>query len=140
MLRCVTAGESQGETLVATPSGIPAGVPVDPHRINGSLWHRQQDYGRDWRMTIESDKVDVVSGIRRGNAMGVPTTEPLRSPDWKDRARTLLVTEIREVREAGEAGAYTWPGLVGLAGNITHRYPNCPRSSSTPRSVIPRRA
>ena len=57
MLRFETAGESHGETLVATLTGLPAGLPVSLDFINRQLWRRQQGFGRGGRMKIESDKV-----------------------------------------------------------------------------------
>ena len=38
MLRFETAGESHGECLVATVTGLPAGVPVSVEFINRQLW------------------------------------------------------------------------------------------------------
>ena len=46
MLRFSTAGESHGESLVATVSGMPAGVAVDQEFVDRELWRRQKGYGR----------------------------------------------------------------------------------------------
>src|SRR5207253_9085886 len=46
MLRFETAGESHGECLVATLTGLPAGIPISLETINRELWRRQQGYGR----------------------------------------------------------------------------------------------
>ena len=45
MLRFETAGESHGECLVATLTGLPAGVPVSLDSVNRELWRRQQGFG-----------------------------------------------------------------------------------------------
>ena len=55
MLRFETAGESHGECLVATLTGLPAGVPVSIASIDRELWRRQQGFGRGGRMKIETD-------------------------------------------------------------------------------------
>ena len=93
MLRFVTAGESHGETLVATLSGMPAGMPVDLDRVNRELWRRQQGYGRGGRMKIESDKVHVVSGVRHGRTIGSPIAVLLRNRDWKNWTEKLPVQD-----------------------------------------------
>ena len=41
MLRFETAGESHGECLVATLTGLPAGVPISLAAIDRELWRRQ---------------------------------------------------------------------------------------------------
>jgi len=52
MLRFETAGESHGECLVATLTGLPAGIPISVDAVNRELWRRQQGYGRGGRMMI----------------------------------------------------------------------------------------
>src|SRR5207244_6738218 len=53
MLRFETAGESHGECLVATLTGLPAGIPISIESVNRELWRRQQGYGRGGRMKID---------------------------------------------------------------------------------------
>ena len=62
MLRYETAGESHGECLVATLTGLPAGIPISLDAINRELWRRQQGYGRGGRMKIETDRAEIVAG------------------------------------------------------------------------------
>ena len=57
MLRFETAGESHGECLVATLTGLPSGVPISLANIDRELWRRQQGFGRGGRMKIERDRV-----------------------------------------------------------------------------------
>ena len=66
MLRYLTAGESHGKALVAILEGAPAGLKVDINLINKELKRRQQGYGRGARMKIESDKVEILSGLKKG--------------------------------------------------------------------------
>ena len=72
MLRFETAGESHGECLVATLTGLPAGIPISLELINRQLWRRQQGFGRGGRMKIETDRVDIVSGVRHSKTIGSP--------------------------------------------------------------------
>ncbi|MGZ6465581.1 MAG: chorismate synthase, partial [Bdellovibrionota bacterium] len=60
MLRFETAGESHGETLVATLTGLPAGVPISIADLDRELWRRQQGFGRGGRMKIETDHAHIV--------------------------------------------------------------------------------
>ena len=45
-------------------TGLPAGVPVSIEAVNHQLWRRQQGYGRGGRMKIETDRAQIVSGVR----------------------------------------------------------------------------
>ena len=72
MLRFETAGESHGECLVATLTGLPAGVPVSIAVIDRELWRRQQGFGRGGSMKIEYDKAHIVSGVRHSKTIGSP--------------------------------------------------------------------
>lgn len=82
MLRYLTAGESHGKCLVAILEGMPAGLPLDPQRINHELRRRQQGYGRGGRMLIEQDTVQIVSGVRRGKTMGSPIALEIQNKDF----------------------------------------------------------
>ena len=66
MVRFLTAGESHGRALVVILEGIPAGLALDGGRIDSELRRRQGGYGRGRRMAIESDKAEIISGVRRG--------------------------------------------------------------------------
>lgn len=123
MLSFVTAGESHGETLVATLSGMPAGVPVDLACVNRELWRRQQGYGRGGRMKIESDKVHVVSGVRHGKTIGSPIAVLLRNKDWKNWTKTLPVENFEGSQEHARPMTRPRPGHADLAGCIKYNYP-----------------
>lgn len=82
-----TAGESHGKALVAIVEGLPAGMPIDLEKINHELWRRQQGYGRGGRMKIETDRVEFLSGVRHGRALGSPITLFIENRDfvhWTD--------------------------------------------------------
>ncbi|MDQ3180953.1 MAG: chorismate synthase, partial [Acidobacteriota bacterium] len=63
MFKFTTAGESHGRALVGIVEGLPAGVEIDVEKINHELWRRQQGYGRGGRMKIESDSIQILSGV-----------------------------------------------------------------------------
>lgn len=85
--RFTTGGESHGKALVAIVEGLPAGMPVDIDAINHELWRRQQGYGRGGRMKIESDTVQILSGVRHGETLGSPVALLIENEDfvhWKE--------------------------------------------------------
>ena len=73
MLRYLTAGESHGVGLTAILEGMPAGLALSPDFIDRELKRRQLGYGRGARMTsIETDRVQILSGVRAGKTLGSP--------------------------------------------------------------------
>ena len=80
----ITAGESHGRCLTAIIEGIPAGMPFDKSKIDAYLKLRQGGYGRGGRMKIESDSVEVTSGVRGGFTMGSPITLVIRNRDFEN--------------------------------------------------------
>jgi chorismate synthase len=82
-LRYWTAGESHGRALVALVDGFPAGVPIDPEVIDAELRRRQGGYGRGGRQRIETDKVEILSGIWHGMSLGSPIALQVVNRDAK---------------------------------------------------------
>ncbi len=80
-LRLVTAGESHGPALAAIVTGLPAGLRLDRDAIDADLRRRQQGYGRSPRQKLESDEVEVLSGLRHGATLGTPLTLVVRNRD-----------------------------------------------------------
>jgi chorismate synthase len=85
-LRLTTAGESHGPALVAVVEGLPAGVVLDRAAIDADLERRQQGYGRSPRQRIESDRVDVLAGLRHGRTLGTPLALVVRNRDHENWA------------------------------------------------------
>jgi chorismate synthase len=86
-LRFLTAGESHGPALTIIVEGLPAGLTIDRAAIDADLKRRQGGYGRGGRMKIESDSVEVLSGIRHGKTLGSPVSLLIRNRDhenWRD--------------------------------------------------------
>jgi chorismate synthase len=121
MLRFETAGESHGECLVATITGLPAGIPIDLSQVNRELWRRQQGFGRGGRMKIETDRVEVVSGVRHGQTIGSPIAIVIRNSDWKNWTENLPVEGGDDVKK--KPVSRPRPGHADLAGAIKYNYP-----------------
>ena len=84
MIRYFTAGESHGKALVGIIEGMPAGIEISAEYINHQLWRRQQGYGRGGRMKIETDTVEILSGVRFGKTIGSPIAVIIQNRDWKN--------------------------------------------------------
>ena len=83
MLRYLTAGESHGKTLLALVDGFPAGLTVDLEPINVELRRRQGGYGRGGRQRIETDAVNVLTGVWKGVTLGSPIALEVPNRDYK---------------------------------------------------------
>ncbi len=91
MIRYFTAGESHGQALVGIIEGIPAGLSISSEYINHHLWRRQQGYGRGGRMRIETDTVEILSGVRFGKTLGSPIALMVRNKDWQNWTEKMSV-------------------------------------------------
>ena len=98
--RFTTAGESHGPGLVAIVEGLPAGLEIDRERIDADMARRQLGHGRGGRMKIESDSVEVRSGIRHGRTLGSPVALLVANRDyanWEERMNPWPVeAEVEE--------------------------------------------
>lgn len=83
MLRYWTAGESHGKTLLALIDGFPAGVALDTAPVDIELRRRQGGYGRGGRQRIETDAVNVLSGVWKGVTLGSPIALEVPNRDYK---------------------------------------------------------
>ena len=120
MLRYFTAGESHGEALVAFISGLPAGLKVDQTLIDRELWRRQQGYGRGGRMKIETDKANILSGVRQGATIGSPIAILLENKDWKNWNESLPVEPGDPAKHKRVASPR--PGHADLAGALKYNF------------------
>src|SRR5271165_5460940 len=87
-LRWMTAGESHGPRLTAMVEGVPSGLALLAEDIDVDLARRQRGYGRGGRMKIETDTVEIVSGVRGGQTLGSPIALSITNRDhanWVDR-------------------------------------------------------
>ena len=82
--RFTTAGESHGPALTTIVEGAPAGLAIRAEEIDQELRRRQGGYGRGGRMRIESDRAEILSGVRHGETLGSPITLMVRNRDWEN--------------------------------------------------------
>ena len=95
MLRYLTAGESHGPALTAIIEGLPAQLPIDIAQVNHQLWRRQQGFGRGYRMKIESDTAEILSGMRFGSTLGSPLAFTIANRDYKNWTARMSPTGDR---------------------------------------------
>jgi chorismate synthase len=122
MLRFETAGESHGECLVATLTGLPAGVPVSVEAVNRELWRRQQGYGRGGRMKIETDQAEIVAGVRHSKTIGSPIALLIRNLDWANWTSALPVEDSDGAEQRRKPVTRPRPGHADLAGALKYGF------------------
>jgi chorismate synthase len=124
MLRFLTAGESHGQALVVTVDGMPAGLQLDMVALNFQLRRRQGGYGRGRRMEIESDRAEVLAGVRHGVTTGAPIALLIRNRDWVNWQQTMYVEAEKPEGATGAANrpnvTRPRPGHADLAGAIKY--------------------
>ncbi|HOK41023.1 MAG TPA: chorismate synthase [bacterium] len=90
-MRFLTAGESHGKELVLIIDGFPSNVKISEEKINYHLARRQMGYGRGERMNIETDKAEIISGIRFGKTTGAPITIKIKNKDYENWLEQMSV-------------------------------------------------
>jgi chorismate synthase len=118
-LRFTTAGESHGPGLVAIVEGLPAGLELDRESLDRDMARRQLGHGRGGRMKIESDTVEIRSGLRHGRTLGSPIAVLVANrdyPNWDERMNPWPVDA--EVEESH----LPRPGHADLAGLQKHGF------------------
>jgi chorismate synthase len=114
-LRFVTAGESHGPGLTAIVEGLPAGLALDRAALDRDMARRQLGHGRGGRMKIESDAVEIRSGLRHGRTLGSPIAILVANRDyanWEERMSPWPVdAEVEGVH-------LPRPGHADLAGAL----------------------
>jgi chorismate synthase len=123
MLRFLTSGESHGQGLVTILEGLPAGLTIDFDAITLELRRRQGGYGRGRRMAIESDRAEILSGVRRGRTTGGPVALLVRNKDWENWQNTMHVEAQAPEGSTGARRAAVVrprPGHADLAGALKY--------------------
>lgn len=116
--RFLTAGESHGKCLTAIIEGLPAGLEIDVNFINSELKRRQQGYGRGGRMKIETDTVEITSGVRFGKTMGSPVTLVIQNQDFENWKK-VMSTAPEDITEEKSFSTFR-PGHADFAGSVKY--------------------
>ncbi|MBI4712416.1 MAG: chorismate synthase [Planctomycetes bacterium] len=101
-LSYLTTGESHGQAIITVVSGLPCGLEINANLINAELNRRRLAAGRGPRMKTETDKIEILTGLRKGKTIGTPVTLVIYNNKYKiDTLRPL--TKLR-------------PGHIDMAG------------------------
>lgn len=117
-LRFTTAGESHGRALCGIIEGVPSNLKLSVDDINRDLARRQKGYGRGGRMKIESDSVQILSGVRWGSTLGSPICLQVENKDWTNWETGMSIDEA----DAGSIDPVVRPrpGHADLAGALKY--------------------
>ena len=121
-MRYLTAGESHGPRLTAIIEGVPAGLPLTAEYINAELKRRQGGYGRGARMKIESDQVEITSGVRHGLTMGGPITLNVTNLDHQKWLEIMSAADVDENKKGLRKITKPRPGHADLVGGMKYRF------------------
>ena len=116
--RFLTAGESHGKALTAIIEGVPAGIQIDEDFINNELKRRQGGYGRGGRMKIETDKIEILSGVRFGKSLGSPITLMICNKDYSNWEKIMSTSAEDESDE--KCFTTCRPGHADFAGAVKY--------------------
>ncbi len=121
-LRYLTAGESHGPALCGILEGLPAGVRVEQSDFVSLLRRRRAGYGRGARSRIETDEVEILSGIIGGLTTGSPVALTIRNRDFEKHAAYMhpFAADV----EAGRIGV-PLPGHADQAGITRYGLNDC---------------
>ena len=117
MLRILTAGESHGAACTVIVEGMPAGLAIKAADINAALQKRRTDFGRGGRGDIETDRVEILSGVRHGRTLGSPVTLMAQNRDF---ANWVGVMDVEANSRELEKLTRPRPGHADLAGVIKY--------------------
>ena len=119
MIKFVTAGESHGKGLISVVSGFPSNLNISEEYINGQLKRRQAGYGRGLRMKIESDKAEIISGVRFNKTLGSPISIFIKNNDWENWTDIMNVSKNNSEMEKISVPR---PGHADLVGTLKYNY------------------
>jgi len=87
---------------------MPAGLQVDEEAINRDMARRQVGFGRGGRMKIETDRIEILTGVKDGLSMGSPITFMIQNKDFK-------INELPKVTQPR-------PGHADLTGALKYAH------------------
>ena len=119
MIRFLTAGESHGKSILTIVEGFPSNLELSAQYINHQLKRRQFGYGRGLRMKIESDEVEILSGIRFGKTLGSPIALKINNRDWENWTDVM---SNENVSNPPEKISIPRPGHADLTGTLKYNF------------------
>ena len=118
-IRYLTAGESHGKGLVGILEGIPAGLELSLEELHVQMRRRKLGYGRGARQKIESDEVEILSGIRFGKTLGSPLSLWIKNKDWQ-AWQDIMAHEPRPLEDVKRQVHVPRPGHADFVGGVKY--------------------
>ena len=118
-MKLTTAGESHGKMLLGIIEGLPSNMSLDIDEIDKYLALRQSGYGRGGRQKIETDKVEILSGVRNKITLGSPVAFCVKNADYANWQATMA-PEGADVSK--RALTRVRPGHADLTGMIKYAH------------------
>lgn len=115
MIRFLTAGESHGKALTTIVDGFPSNLKISESYINQHLRRRQFGYGRGLRMKIETDKAEILSGVRFGKTLGSPISVLIKNSDWENWQTQMSVEAVNQKTQKVTIPRPGHADLVGIS-------------------------
>ena len=146
-MKLTTAGESHGKGLIAILEGLPAGLALDVREMDVYLALRQSGYGRGARQKIESDRAEILSGVRDGVTLGSPLAIAVWNRDYENwkaymapegcdvSART--VTKVRPAWRRARCAAPCCANWALKCADMCVRWGTCAMKRRTPLKNSP---
>src|SRR3989344_8121929 len=120
-LRFLSAGESHGPAEVAILEGVPAGLSISVDDINKELKKRMWDFGRGGRGKIETDTVQILSGVRHGKTLGSPIALLVENRDFANWTDKMSVSDVEE-KAKGDRVTKPRPGHADFTGVLKYGF------------------
>ncbi len=89
-------------------------MPVSPKELAGELARRRHGYGRSGRQKLESDRAEILSGVRHGRTLGSPISVTIENREWEEKYRDLMGVEGET--DPSDKLTKPRPGHADLAG------------------------
>jgi chorismate synthase len=109
LFRVTTWGESHGPAVGCVVDGCPPGIVVDLGGIQRQMDRRRPGQSKLVSARSEPDRVEVLSGLWEGRALGTPICLLVRNED----ARPGAYDEIRDLFRPSHAD-FTWERKMGI--------------------------
>lgn len=116
-MKFISAGESHGKCLVGIIEGLPSNLKIDLSEINAYLALRQSGYGRGGRQKIESDKAEILSGVRNLLTLGSPLSFAVVNRDYENW-RAVMAPEGCDISKKTVTAVR--PGHADLTGLLKY--------------------
>jgi len=116
-MKLSTAGESHGKALIGIIEGLPSNLEIDIGEIDKYLSLRQSGYGRGGRQKIESDRAEILSGVRNRVTLGSPLAFAVKNADYENW-RGVMAPEGCDITQKQVTAVR--PGHADLTGLIKY--------------------